>query len=145
MAGLGQTPSTRHYWWRACYTCLRLCRDQLNIAEISAFEVLARRWQLWEEIYGAELAETDAGQGTDGKTSERETFLGSARGRSSALVMPELEEYVAKRFEAQLFFRNLYSRKGGRLGRRKHFSGARLPLRQEVIQAVSIPSASIRP
>eukprot|EP00971_Amphidinium_carterae_P350487 6491572-Amphidinium_carterae.1 len=141
MAGLGQTPSTRHYWWRGLLhlsaadpgidemECLSevfelaLCHDQLNIAEISAFEVLARRWQLWEEIYGAELAETDAGQGADGWTSEREMFLGRARGRSSALVMPELEM------------------KGGKLGRRRHFSGARLPLRQEVIQHPEVARA----
>eukprot|EP00971_Amphidinium_carterae_P334179 6469301-Amphidinium_carterae.1 len=119
MASLGQTPSTRHYWWRGLLhlsaadpgidemECLAevfelsMCQDQLNVAEISAYEVLARRWQLWEEIYGVELADTEAGQGNDGWVNEREMFLGRARGRSSALVMPELEQYVAKRLESQ--------------------------------------------
>ena len=59
------------------------------------FESIARRYQLWEEVYSAALAEADAGNGAEEWLDERRLFLGQPRARAHALISPELEKHVA--------------------------------------------------
>ena len=76
-----------------------LVYDQLNAGEICIFELVARRYQLLEEIHAGQLAVAEnAGTGYAGAThesDERFIFLGQTRGRSIALVSPDLAEFVA--------------------------------------------------
>ena len=74
--------------WGATY-------DMMNLGELLVFEHIARRYQLWEEVYASALREAESGeQGTDW-LDERRLFLGTGRSHGSALVSPELEEHVS--------------------------------------------------
>ena len=76
-----------------------LVYDQLNAGELCIFEVVARRYQLLEEIHAGRLAAAEnpvAGYaGASHESDERSNFLGQSRGRSIALVWPGLAEFVA--------------------------------------------------
>ena len=103
----------RHYWWRSVLKLtaadngvdehkflnelleVALTGDQLNIAELEVFEIVARRLQLWEEVYAQRLRQADAGASADAWLDERALFLGQGRSRGQALVCPELEAFVA--------------------------------------------------
>ena len=69
--------------------------DQLSAAECKCFETIARRYQLWEDIYSSHLAVADSGDSSADWLDERRLFLGHARSRGHALVAPQLERWVA--------------------------------------------------
>ncbi|CAK0881157.1 unnamed protein product [Prorocentrum cordatum] len=111
----GWTPAQRHFWWRnlpqvspsdagaeeRAYISEVLERacvfDQLNCSELETFEVLWRRYQLWEELRAPELHRAaEAGEEGDGSwLRERRVFLGSSQSKGAALVCPALEEHAA--------------------------------------------------
>ena len=115
MARWQQAPSQRHHWWRtllrvspddfgvAEHECLSRCfeeaasYDQLNMSELCAFEVLARRFQLIEERYAAKLLEAELGHDSEGRHFETSLFLGGDRSRGRALICPRLEEWISGR------------------------------------------------
>ncbi|CAK0877963.1 unnamed protein product [Prorocentrum cordatum] len=90
----GWAPTRRHFWWRNllqvspsdvgveehAYISKVLERacvfDLLDCSELETFEVLSRRYQLWEELCAPALRAAEAGEG-------------------AALVCPALEEHVA--------------------------------------------------
>ena len=78
-----------------------VCFDQLNASEISAVELVARRYQLYEEYYGHSLRCVEGGASAEVWLDERQLFLGQDRGRGKALVCPLLEEWVAERLKSE--------------------------------------------
>ena len=112
-----QSPTQRHFWWRSVQQLgasdvgvddhyflselfeLACTIDQLNIGELVVFEVIARRFQLWEEVYAASLREAEAGSEAAPWLDERQIFLGHDRSRGHALVCPALETWVADRLK----------------------------------------------
>ena len=102
IASQGYTPAQRHYWWRTVQQLTTtdifvgdhlflseileqaLAFDQLNASELCIFELVARRYQLFEEHYDNTFW-----------MDERQLFLGQERGRGKALVAPALESWVA--------------------------------------------------
>ena len=68
--------------------------DQLQCGELLCMEGIARRYQMWEEVYSATLKQADAGADAAPWMDERTLFLGE-RNRGHALISPELEERVA--------------------------------------------------
>ena len=72
-----------------------LVYDQLNIPDLAAFEMAARRYQLYKEIYANSLRSAEGGEGADLWLDERQLCLGHDRSRGKALVCPELEACVA--------------------------------------------------
>ena len=113
MATQGLTPIQRHYWWRNVLSLTAsdpfvdyhlflsellgtaLVYDQLNIPDLAAFEMAARRYQLYKEIYANSLRSAEGGEGADLWLDERQLCLGHDRSRGKALVCPELEACVA--------------------------------------------------
>ena len=75
--------------------------DQVNMANLGMGELIARRFQHWEERYGERLQSASQGGGhaAAGLADERRHFLGQSRGRGSSLVSPELEAYVAEKMK----------------------------------------------
>ncbi|CAK0796418.1 unnamed protein product, partial [Prorocentrum cordatum] len=120
---LGQTPLQRHQWWRQTQNLtaadagvdehqflselleMGAQTDQLNEGELAVYETVARRYQLWEEIYANRLRGHESGalrsSGSSAWLDEREIFLGQERGRGGALVCPELQTWVADRLQAE--------------------------------------------
>ena len=112
-----QSPTQRHFWWRSVQQLgasdvgvddhyflselieLACTVDQLNVGELVVFEVVARRFQLWEEVYAASLREAEAGTDAAPWLDERQIFLGHERSRGHALVCPALETWVAERLK----------------------------------------------
>ena len=78
-----------------------ICFDQLNASEISAVELVARRYQLYEEYYGHSLRCVEGGASAEIWLDERQLFLGQDRGRGKALGCPLLEEWVAERLKSE--------------------------------------------
>ena len=72
--------------------------DQLRVGELACFETIARRMQYWEDYYCQMLADKESGSGTG--TAEQSLFMGS-RSRGSALVSPDLRDYVATSLKDQ--------------------------------------------
>ena len=72
--------------------------DGLNVSELLCFEMLARRYQVWEEFYKNELRQSNANASLQGamEAEERDLFMGQRYGRGAALVCPELEAHVAE-------------------------------------------------
>ena len=72
--------------------------DGLNVSELLCFEMLARRYQVWEGFYKNELRQSNANASLQGamEAEERYLFLGQRYGRGAALVCPELEAHVAE-------------------------------------------------
>ena len=112
-----QSPTQRHFWWRSVQQLgasdvgvddhyflselfeLACTVDQLNVGELVVFEVIARRFQLWEEVYAASLREAEAGSEAAPWLDERQIFLGHERSRGHALVCPAFEVWVADRLK----------------------------------------------
>ena len=72
-----------------------LSYDQLNISELASFELLSRRFQLWEQTYAEKLR--TACQPSSSSTlevDERSLFMGRAKS-GLALVSPALQSYIA--------------------------------------------------
>jgi hypothetical protein len=115
MADQGHTPRQRHYWWRQALGLQAddvgvddhlflseiieeaSCVDQVNVAELMFMERVARRYQMWEQMYAAALRKAEAGDASGAWLDEREIFLGNERSRGHALICPELEKWVAGR------------------------------------------------
>jgi hypothetical protein len=115
----GPGPRQRHYWWRSvlrltasdngvddhCFLSdvieTAVCCDQLNVSELQCFEKIARRLQLWEEVYSVKLRKAEGGEEVDGWLDERAIFLGQGKSRGHALVCPLLEAWVAKELEKE--------------------------------------------
>ena len=78
-----------------------LVNDQMAIQNSEAFELLSRRWQMWEAAYQTELRSAEAGDASGDWLAERDVFLGIERLGSGSIVMPELEEHVAAKLGAR--------------------------------------------
>ncbi|CAK0825610.1 unnamed protein product, partial [Prorocentrum cordatum] len=71
--------------------------DQVQVCSLASFELISRRYQMWESARKDLLREVDAGSaGGDDWLNERSLFLGVKNLRSSAIAMPELEDFVAR-------------------------------------------------
>ncbi|CAK0831274.1 unnamed protein product, partial [Prorocentrum cordatum] len=96
--------------------------DQLNLPGCETFELAARRFQLWEEVYSEALrqAEVSGTAGTaadaDGWLDERRLFLGGTRSKERALVAPTLERNAAAKMQEESAI--LKGRRKGREERR---------------------------
>jgi len=115
----GFTPTQRHFWWRSIlnltagemgvdehhFLSEALERaavfDQLNISELEAFEAIARRYQMWEEIYASALKQAEVGVDHGDWLDERRIFLGAEKSKGHALVCPALEQHVATKLAAE--------------------------------------------
>ena len=93
---LAQSPTQRHMWWRQVQGLgaadpgvdehqflsevleAAVQVDQVNASNLAAFEMISRRYQLWEEIYAHTLRESEAGATAHGSAwlDERSIFLG---------------------------------------------------------------------
>ena len=78
-----------------------VCFDQLNASDLGAIELVARRYQLYEEYYGHSLRQSDGGTSAEIWMDERQLFLGWERGRGKALVCPELDSWAATKLQAE--------------------------------------------
>ena len=112
MADQGRTPRQRHYWWRQVLGLQAddtgvddhlflseimeeaACFDQINVSELMFRERIARRYQMWEQMYASALRKAEAGSSSGAWLGEREIFLGNERSRGHALICPELEKWV---------------------------------------------------
>ena len=65
---------------------------------MNCFELLSRRFQMWESAYAKQLRDAEAGSGGSTWLEERDILLGVERLSGSSIVMPELEEHVATLF-----------------------------------------------
>ena len=112
----GHTPAARHSWWRQCLGLATVDEgveehgilsdlleaavtfDALNISELMSFELLSRRYQVWEQYYKNSLRQAASGLGHSSAldAEERDLFMGQRYGRGTALVSPDLEEHVAE-------------------------------------------------
>ncbi|CAK0863319.1 unnamed protein product, partial [Prorocentrum cordatum] len=160
------SPVQRHYWWRSVMGLsatdvgvdehlllsqlleVGMTIDQMQVCNLATFELVSRRYQMWESAYKDLLREVDTGgSGGDDWLSERSLFLGVKNLRSSAIVMPELEDYVAKELAARaavLKERRKGFREGFRAGRRCHpeaFSASQ-QMRQRDVLPISLAAAS---
>lgn len=115
IAEQGPGPVHRHYWWRSVFRVTppdsgadnhlfmnelietAMCADRLNVANIQAFEMVLRRLQLWEEVYGQQLRTAENGDAMDPWLDERSLFLVQRKSRWYALVAPQLEAWVAQK------------------------------------------------
>ena len=115
----GFTPVQRHYWWRSIlglaagdmgvdehhFLSEAMERatvfDQLNLPELESYEGIARRYQMWEEIYSSALKQAEVGEDQGDWLDERRIFLGADRSKGHALVCPELELHVASKLAAE--------------------------------------------
>lgn len=71
--------------------------DQPNVWELCHMEMVARRYQMWEEFYRGRLVSREGrGRASSGLASdERSIFLGQKQDRSRGLVCPLLGNHVA--------------------------------------------------
>ena len=74
-----------------------LCFDALKLGELATFEIISRKYQLWEEYYKDVLRERNSGVDSSASldADERAIFLGRPQNRGTALVSPDLEQFVA--------------------------------------------------
>ena len=75
--------------------------DQLNVSELATFELMARRYQLWEEKYAGPMRTAETGDGAEDWLDERRLFLGQRRTTGHALVCPALESWIAERLREE--------------------------------------------
>ncbi len=117
--GLNSPPRQRHWWWRNVQSLdagdpgvqehfflsevleLALCHDRLNISRLQSFEVIARRYQLWEDTYVARLRASECGASSVDELDEQMIFLGGRRSKGHALVCPKLDEFVSSCLEQE--------------------------------------------
>lgn len=89
IAEQGPGPLQRHYCFRSVlkvapmdsgvddHLCVNelvqtaMCADRLNVANIQAFEMVFRRPQLWELVYGQQLRAAENGDASDPRLDER--------------------------------------------------------------------------
>ena len=119
IAAQGYTLLQRHFWWRSVLRLAAsdagvdehhflselieqaLAFDQVNGANLAFLETVARRYQLWEDIYSAHLATAESGDSSADWLDERRLFLGHSRSRGHALVAPALEQHVAAKLSEE--------------------------------------------
>ena len=113
----GMLPIIRHHWWTTTMGLdvgdpgvddheflselleAFLVYDQGNLGESMTMELIARRYQLWEEYYTEELKTSTIGPGFEDYVDERRLFLGNAKLRHASLVCPALKEWVGSKVE----------------------------------------------
>ncbi|CAK0822786.1 unnamed protein product [Prorocentrum cordatum] len=144
-------PVQRHYWWRSVMGLsatdvgvdehlllsqlieVAMAVGQVQICNLATFELVSRQYQMWESAYKDLLRVVDTGgSGGDDWLNERSLFLGVKNLRSSAIIMPELEDFVAK---------ELASRAAVLKERRKAFSPPQ-QMRQRDVLPISLAVAS---
>lgn len=78
---------------------LALCRDQLDVSNLMAFERLERQRQFVEEIYRqrSEEARMVKYAGRDAAALTQEAFSGKTRMACEAIIAPELLSHVARK------------------------------------------------
>ena len=111
----GYTPAGRHVWWKQSLGLASadpgveehgilsdlleagVSFDALNVSELLCFEMVARRYQVWEEFYKDALrrSNTSTVLQTSLDVEERDLYMGQRFGRGTALVCPQLESHVA--------------------------------------------------
>ncbi|CAK0891989.1 unnamed protein product [Prorocentrum cordatum] len=145
------SPVQRHYWWRSVMGLsatdvgvdehlllsqlieVAMTVDQVQICNLATFELVSRRYQMWESAYKDLLREVDTGgSGGDDWLNERSCFLGVKNHGGSAIIMPELEDFVAK---------ELASRAAVLKERRKAISASQ-QMRQRDVLPISLAAAS---
>ncbi|CAK0903898.1 unnamed protein product, partial [Prorocentrum cordatum] len=156
----------RHYWWRSVMGLsatdvgvdeyllvsqlleVGMTIDQMQVCNPATLELPSRRYQMWESADKDLLREVDTGgSGGDDWLSERSLLFGVKNLRSSAIVMLELEDYVAKELAARaalLKERRKGFREGFRAGRWCHpeaFSASQ-QMRQRDVLPISLAAAS---
>lgn len=107
------TPGRRHQWWTHCLGLgpndegvdehslfgevleVALQQDQYNVSEAACFELIARRYQMWEQFYGPKLRDRTDASGSNIDRDERSLYLGQTRTTNSTVVAPDLEEWVS--------------------------------------------------
>ena len=111
----GYTPGARHVWWQQSLglstsdpgveehgvlsdlldTAVQF--DSLNLPELLCFEMVARRYQVWEQFYKEDLrrANHSSSLQTALDAEERDLYMGMRFSRGTALVCPKLESFVA--------------------------------------------------
>ena len=107
------TPMRRHQWWRQLLRLTprdegvgehelisrmleaAMTYDQVNVSELSFFELALRRYQLIEEQYSRRLEESELGKDQVDRAFEHNLFLGSDRTSGRSLVSPKLQEWIA--------------------------------------------------
>ena len=116
----GKLPTQRHEWWvNHCHLKpgdvgveshelisraleAAICYDGLNVGDLACFEVLAREYQLVEEMHKHVLLEAQLGK-ADAKFlvehEERLDYLGGSAVESGICMSPKLLKYVATRSE----------------------------------------------
>jgi hypothetical protein len=67
--------------------------DQMNIGCLAAFEAIARRYQIHEEMYAQEMDQRQCGE--IDWAGERALFAGSSLNHYGCLVCPALKEWIA--------------------------------------------------
>ena len=77
------------------------CYDQLNAGELLSLEMVARRYQLWEEMYATSLRQGVSGGDVAPWVDECTLFLGEDKGQGAALVSPDLEQWVAAEMQKE--------------------------------------------
>ena len=73
------------------------CFDQINVSELMLMERIARRYQMWEQMYASAPRKAEAGSSSGAWLDEHVILLGNERSRGHALICPELEKWVAAR------------------------------------------------
>ena len=73
-----------------------ICYDQLNVSELACFELLARRFQLWEHSFAHQLRKAQETRSSSTlEVDERSIFLGRNKSSDVALVSPLLQAHIA--------------------------------------------------
>lgn len=74
-----------------------ICYDQLNVSELACFELLSRRFQLWEHSFAHQLRTSQETRGSSTlEVDERSIFLGRNKSSNIALVCPLLQTHIAE-------------------------------------------------
>lgn len=76
--------------------------DQVQIAEVAALEIVARRAQLVELRLGEWIPEQDTGTIAVGSVdSDEHLYLGTGRTRGLLMISPELEDHVSQELQRE--------------------------------------------
>ena len=72
--------------------------DGLDVSNLESFEQNCRRYQLWEQVYGDLLRESESRSTVTEflRHDEKALFMGSSFSRGLALVCPALEKHVSE-------------------------------------------------
>ena len=98
VAGTGRGPGIDEHELLATALQLAVGCDQLCVSGLACFEILARRFQLWEQFHSEALWAAGAGAAADGNLDldECRALMGRSGRRTACLVAPNLSEHIAQ-------------------------------------------------